>query len=217
MIEIPVINKEGKEIGKETISEELLGGHIRKALLKEAVLMYEANQRVGLANTKTRGEVKGSSRKRWRQKGTGRARIGSGKVSHFRGGGVAHGPRPRDFSYKMPKKARRLALKSALLAKLQSGAVKLIDELKLDAPKTREVHQILQKASFNRSCLVVNSNYDNVLYLSTRNLPYASLMAEKDLNAREVLRHLHILMTKEAFQNMKERFEKELEKKDKKS
>ena len=209
MIEVPIINAEGKEIGKEEIDEQVLGGFVRSALLKEVVLMYENNRRQGTASTKTRGEVKGSTRKRWRQKGTGRARVGSGKVPHFRGGGVAHGPKPREYYYRLPKKAVRLALKSAILAKLKASKVKILDGLQLTVPKTRIVHQLLQKANLTRSCLIVSADFDEALHLATRNLSYANLAPLGELNAREVLRHVNVLFLRDAFVQMKEKYSAE--------
>lgn len=203
MIEVQVIDKEGKKVGVEELDPAILGSKVHHRLLKEAVLMYQANRRLGNAHTKTRGEVAGSTRKRWRQKGTGRARVGSGKVSHWRGGGVVHGPRPRDFSYRLPKKALRLATKSALLAQFLEGKVVLLDELELERPRTKEVYGILRSASLLKKCLLVIDGYDKNILLSTRNIPRVKLSVFKDLNAYWILKYENILMTKKAFDLMK--------------
>lgn len=211
MIKVPVIDKEGKVVGKEELDEQLLGGYVRRSLLKQVVLMYENNQHMGLSSTKTRGEVKGSTKKKWRQKGTGRARVGAGKVPHFRGGGIAHGPVPREISYTLPKKARKKALKSALLAKFKDGSVQILDKLEMEKPKTKEMDELLKKASLQRSCLFVLDRYDRNALLSSRNIPFLQLLPLADLNAHMVLKKMNILFTKASFDAMKESFGKKKE------
>jgi len=127
MIDIAVYNREGQEVERIQVNEELLGGQVRSALLKQAIVMYHANQRVGTAATKNRGRVEGSTRKIYRQKGTGNARMGTIRTPIRKGGGVAFAKLPRDFSQRMPKKQRRLARDSAILSKLQSGQVVVVD------------------------------------------------------------------------------------------
>lgn len=206
MIEVPVIDASGKELKKAKIDEAILGGVVRRTLLKEAVLMYEANQRVGNAATKTRSDIRASNRKLWRQKGTGRARVGNGTVVHFRGGGMAHGPHPRDFSYAIPKKARKQATKSALLAKLQDGEVKILDKLEVKKPSTKEMANLLKSGGFDRSCLVVTKDYDKNALLSIRNIPEKEIAPISELNAYNVIRHRSVLFTQEAFDALVEKY-----------
>ena len=143
MITVAVHNRDGKEIESLKVDEAVLGGHIRYALLKQAIVMYHANKRVGTAATKSRGMVEGSTRKIYKQKGTGNARMGTVRTNIRRGGGVAFAKVARDFGKDMPKKQRRLARDSAILAKLQVGNVVVVDEMKLEQPKTKDLKRCL--------------------------------------------------------------------------
>ncbi|HHT9119270.1 MAG TPA: 50S ribosomal protein L4 [Candidatus Hypogeohydataceae bacterium YC41] len=198
MIELAVYNSQGKEVDKVSMEEERLGGEVKKALLKEAVLMYEANQRVGTACTKTKAEVHGSGRKPWAQKHTGRARAGTIRSPLWRKGGVVFGPKPRDYYYQIPKKARREALRSALLGKLLDREVKVVDSLRLDSPSTKAMAQILKTLGIDGSCLVVARDDDNqTLWKSIRNIPGMALMPASQLNAYEVLKRKTLLITRD--------------------
>jgi large subunit ribosomal protein L4 len=181
------------------VNEELLGGQVRSALLKQAIVMYHANQRVGTAATKNRGRVEGSTRKIYRQKGTGNARMGTVRTPIRKGGGVAFAKLPRDFSQRMPKKQRRLARDSAILSKLQSGQVVVVDELNFTQPKTREFARILKNLKIDRSCLVAIPQQDVNLYKSARNVPKVDVMVISDLNAGDICSKKKMLFTKDAF------------------
>ena len=202
MIDVTVYNKEGKELDKISVDETLFGETIRYDLLKQAIVMYHANKRVGTAATKSRGMVAGSTRKLFRQKGTGNARVGNARTGKRVGGGVTFAKVARDFGKDMPKKQRRLACDSALLAKLQSGAVMVIDELKIDAPKTKEMVGILNNLNIDRSCLVTVANQDVNIYKSARNIQKVDVMVMGDLNAGIICNKQKILFTKEAFENL---------------
>lgn len=197
MIELAVYNGQGKEVEKLSLAEERLGGEVKKALLKEAVLMYEANKRVGTACTKTKAEVHGSGRKPWAQKHTGRARAGTVRSPLWRKGGVVFGPKPRDYSYQIPKKAKKAALHSALLGKLLDGEVTVVDMLELDTPRTKKMVQLLKTLGIHESCLVVAKDDNHVLWKSVRNIPGMALMPASQLNAYEILRRKRLLITKD--------------------
>ena len=199
MITVPVHNKEGKEVESLEVAEADFGGKVRADLLKQAIVMYHANKRVGTAATKSRGMVAGSTRKIYRQKGTGNARAGSIRTVIRRGGGVAFAKVKRDFSKDMPKKQRRLATRSAILAKLLSESVVVIDQLDFAQPKTKDFVQVLGNLKIDRSCLVAVPGRDDNLYKSARNIPKVGVMLVSDLNAGDICSKQKMLFTKEAF------------------
>jgi large subunit ribosomal protein L4 len=199
MIDIKVYNREGKELENLHVDEALFGGTIRVALLKQAIVMYHANKRVGTAATKSRGMVDGSTRKIYRQKGTGNARAGSIRTPVRVGGGRTFAKVARDFSKDMPKKQRRLACDSALLAKMQSGRVMIVDELSFDAPKTGEFSRVLGNLKIDRSCLVTLPESDTNVYKSARNIYKVDVMKINDLNAGDICNKQNVLFTKDAF------------------
>ena len=204
MIEIPVFDRTGEEASSMTVDESRLvgGGKVHMKLLKQAVLMYEANRRQGTIKTKNRNEVAGSTAKLYRQKGTGHARMGSNRSPVRRGGGAAFGPRPRKFGWQMPKKARRLATRSALLAKLRDGEIKVVDSLALDDIKTKQVIELLASLKLNGSCLLVPHQYNRELMLSARNLPKVGVNDAAGLNAHEILKHRWLVMEKQALEKL---------------
>src|SRR5918999_3213137 len=153
MIEVPVFNQSGQEIDKLQVDEAKLGGEVRTNLLKQALVMYHANKRQGTVRTLARGEVAGSTRKMFRQKGTGNARTGGIRNPIKKGGGHAKQKRPKDWRQALPKKAKRLARNSALLSKFQSGDVRVIDAINLDGIKTKPVAQMFKALGIDRSCL----------------------------------------------------------------
>ena len=166
--------------------------------------MYQANKRVGTHDTRTRGEIRGSNAKPWRQKGTGRARSGTRKSPIWKGGGVVFGPHPRDYRFGMNKKQRRLALRSVLMAKLRDGDVKVIDRLEVDTPKTSAVAKILGALGVSGSCLIGTAELDRNLYLSTRNIRGAQVMPVADFNALDVLRAQTIVLTQDALDRLQD-------------
>lgn len=161
--------------------------------------MYHANKRVGTAATKSRGMVQGSCRKLFRQKGTGNARVGNSRTGKRVGGGVTFAKVARDFGKDMPKKQRRLATDSAILDKLQSGSVVIVDELTFEAPRTKDFAAVLSNLNIDRSCVVTVNETDSNLYKSARNIPKVAILRVADLNAGDICNRQKMLFTKEAF------------------
>lgn len=204
MIELAVYNSQGKEVDKLSLEEKQLGGEVKKALLKEAVLMYEANKRVGTACTKTKAEVRGSGKKPWAQKHTGRARAGMTRSPLWRKGGVVFGPKPRDYSYHIPKKARREALRSALLGKFLDGEVTVVEGLEFDGPSAKKMAQLLNHLGIHESCLIVARDDNQTLWKSARNIPGIALMSASQLNAYEVLKRKKLLITRDQLNSLQQ-------------
>jgi len=199
MIDLAVYNRDGQEVESLKVNESILGRSVRYPLLKQAIVMYQANRRVGTAATKGRSMVAGSTRKLFRQKGTGRARIGNIRTGKRVGGGVTFAKDTRDFSKRMPKKQKRLARDSAILSKILSGDIVVVDELNFEKPRTVDFVNILDNLKINRSCLGTVSNYDENLYKSARNIAKIAVMPVAELNAGDICRYRKILFTKEAF------------------
>jgi len=198
MLEVPVYNTSGEKIDTLQVDEALFGGKVNASLLKQAIVTYHANKRQGTAKTKTRAEVEGSTRKLYRQKGTGNARRGNIRTNVMRGGGNAFGKRPRDFRKDFPKKMRRAALKSALLAKMLGQDLMVIDGLKADAPKTKQMAGVMKNLKINRSCLLTLAQRDVNLYLSARNIQDLTVRIAEELNAFDVATRQKMLVTSEA-------------------
>jgi large subunit ribosomal protein L4 len=199
MIDVAVHNRQGKEVESLQVDESIFGGCVRINLLKQAIVMYHANKRVGTAATKSRGMVKGSTRKLFRQKGTGNARVGNARTGKRVGGGVTFAKVARDFGKSMPRKQRQLATQSAILAKLQSGSVVIVDELNFDAPRTKDFAGVLSNLKIDRSCLVTVDGMNDNLYKSLRNIQKISMLAVADLNAGDICNKQKVLFTKDAF------------------
>ena len=200
MIDIPVYNREGEEVDRMQIDEGLLGGKINVGLLKQALVMYHANQRQGSATTKSRGMKTGSTIKLYRQKGTGRARMGANRTVIRRGGGVAFAKVPRNFRQRMPKKQRRLVRNMAILSKMQSNDTVVIDELAFEEPKTKDFAGILSKLQIDRSCLVAMPDYNINVYKSLRNIPRVAMLEVDQLNAGDICRRQKLLLTRSALE-----------------
>ncbi|UCG35143.1 MAG: 50S ribosomal protein L4 [Candidatus Omnitrophota bacterium] len=212
MSKIGVLNTSGKEVEKIDLDSAVFDGKVNKALMQQAVVTYLANQRMGLASTKTRAEVKGSGRKPWRQKGTGRARVGSIRSPLWRGGGVTFGPKPRSFRKQFPKRMKALALKSALNAKLKDDQIIIVDGITLKSNKTKDFFGILKKLKVDsqKVRLVVKDMQDN-LKLSCRNITNAFVDVAKDLNTYQALDCKKLLLTKEALKEIETRVKKWLQ------
>lgn len=199
MIDLAVYNTDGQEVESLKVDEAAFGGSVRYTLLKQAIVMYHANKRVGTAATKSRGMVAGSSRKLFRQKGTGNARVGNIRTGKRVGGGVTFAKSLRDFGKRMPKKQRRLARDSAILAKLLSNNVVVVDGLNFEKPKTKDFIGILNNLKIERSCLVTISSEDVNLCKSANNIPKVTVMPVDELNAGDICNYRKMLFTKEAF------------------
>ena len=198
MIDLAVYNKDGKEVESIEIDTAVLGGRVRHDLLKQAIVMYHSHKRVGTAATKGRSDVVGSGKKMYRQKGTGHARMGNRRTGKRVGGGVTFAKRARDFSLDMPKKQRRLARDSAVLAKLRSQEVVVVDGLAFEKPRTKDFAGVLKNLKIERSCLLAIPGYDENVYKSARNIDRVDVMLVGQLNAADVLNHRQVLFTKDA-------------------
>src|SRR6187549_2262758 len=204
---VKVRNLKNKEVGEVTLSDAVFGVELNKALIYEAVKCYLANQRQGTSSTKTRGEVQGSGKKLWKQKGTGRARIASLRSPLWKGGGNVHGPQPRDWSYKMPKKMRRGALRSALSERLREGNLIVIDEFGFKAPKTKDVLEAVAGLGLveNRKrtkTLIVDSLDNENLVMSSRNVEKTKVTNSFGLNIYDILYHEKVLISKVAIEEL---------------
>jgi large subunit ribosomal protein L4 len=202
MITVPVYDIQGKEVEQMKIDEAVLGGKVKLALLKQALVMYHANKRQGTVATKSRGMVAGSTRKLYKQKGTGNARAGAVRTPVRRGGGVAFAKINRDFRQDMPKKQRRLARNSAILAKFQSEDVVVVNQLQFESPKTKNFVKILNNLKIDRSCLVAIEEYNLNLYKSVRNIPRVDSLPVIQLNAGDICSRRKLLFTKAALEKL---------------
>ena len=202
MIEVRVYNADGGDAGRIEVDETWFGGKVRMDVLRLAVRRHEANQRRGTAATKSRGMVHGARRKIFRQKHTGRARMGTIRNPIRRGGGTTFAKKARDFGVGMPKKMRRQALDSALLARLLDAEVIVLDGLALEEPRTREVARVLKTVGVERSCLLALPVGEKILYKSARNLPRVRVRQVTDLNAYDVLWPNRVVFTRPAFEAM---------------
>lgn len=197
-------NAEGKRTGDVDLRDDIFGVPIKDDILHQAVVRHLANQRAGTAAAKTRGEVSGGGRKPWRQKGTGRARVGSIRSPLWRGGGITFGPRPRSYKQAMPRKMRRLALKSALSARVGEGDLVVIEELQLPAPKTKEAVRLLESLEAAGNILLVIREEQRDLMLATRNIPGVCLKLADHLSAYDVLAADKVIMTSMAMARIEE-------------
>ena len=202
MIEIPIYNQTGSKVDTLQVDEQKLGGEVRTNLLKQALVMYHANKRQGTVRTLARGEVEGSTRKIYRQKGTGNARQGSIRQPVRVGGGHAKNKRPKEWRQAMPKKARRLATRSAILAKIQAKDIRVVDRIALEQPKTRFVAQVFKALGIDRSCLLAVNGRDEQLERSARNIDRLTLTSVAQLNAWDIMRNRTLLVTREGFEQI---------------
>lgn len=205
MLEIDVLSQTGAKLEKLELPPHIFGVKVNPYLLHEVVRMYQANERQGTASTKNRGEVSGSGRKPWRQKGTGRARVGSIRSPLWRKGGVIFGPRPRDYSYSVPRRKLKIALSQALSDKLNNGELMVVDKIELANPKTKEMAKIINNLNPGKKGLLVLAKVDERLKKASRNIPFLSLVTAKEINAYQVLGHHKVILTKEALAGLGER------------
>jgi large subunit ribosomal protein L4 len=204
MPSVDVIDLNNKVVGTVELADEVFGVPVNENLLYEAVRHHLAGTRRGTASTKTRHEVAGSGKKLWKQKGTGRARMGSIRSPLWRHGGTTHGPQPRDYSYKLPRKMQLGALKSALSAKLRDGELRVIHEFSIGEPKSKLMRQALDGLQAARTVLVVDNGDNRNLALSSRNLEGVKLVASREVNVYDLLGHSQILMSRAAAQKLSE-------------
>jgi len=204
MPSIGVYNAAGEHVGELNLNEEIFGIEPHGPVLHQAVVRYLAGKRRGTHDTKTRAEVRGGGRKPWRQKGTGRARHGSIRSPIWRKGGIVFGPHPRDYAFPMPRKMRRLALRSALAAKLRKGQVTVLDRLELPEVRTREMRRVLDNLEVTGSALVVTSEPDHNVRRATRNIPGVKYTPVAGLTVYDLLAHERLIITREALSRVEE-------------
>ncbi len=200
MIEIPVHNQEGKQVDTLQVEESLLGGEIRHTLLKQAYVRIHANQRIGAAANKSRGMTSFSTRKLYKQKGTGNARRGSAGTNVMRSGGVAFAKRPKSWRQALPKKMRRLANRNALLAKAIDNEIKLVEGFGADSVSTKGFKQLMNALNINRTCLVATENVNSPEAKSARNIEHVDVTLVDRLNVFDVLNHRFLLADKATFE-----------------
>src|SRR5262245_48006709 len=199
---VDVVNLDGKKVGEVELADAVFGAKVNSHLLHEASRWYLASSRSGTHKTKDKSEVSGAGRKLWRQKGTGRARVGSIRSPLWRHGGTVHGPKPRDYSYALPKKMLLGALRSALSAKLAEQKLAVVDEWTLDTHKTKALRSALDKLNYTKSALLVAYGENRNLELASRNLDGVKLSATNVLQPYDVLRHDLLLLSKEAVMSL---------------
>ncbi len=204
MSKVAVLSQAGASVGDIELNEAIFGIEPNEAVLFEAVVQQRASLRQGNHKVKNRSEVAGGGRKPWRQKGTGRARQGSIRSPQWRGGGVVFGPTPRSYSYKLPRKVRRLALLSALSSKVREENLIVLDGLAFDAPKTKDFVQVLKDLSIDKKALIVTADLDETVELSARNIPGISVITANGINVLDLVAHEKLVMTKAAVQKLEE-------------
>ncbi|MCM3790984.1 50S ribosomal protein L4 [Domibacillus sp. 8LH] len=204
MAKVKVLNQTGSEVGDIELNDAVFGIEPNEHVVFEAVVMQRASLRQGNHKVKNRSEVRGGGRKPWKQKGTGRARQGSIRSPQWRGGGVVFGPTPRSYSYKLPKKVRRLALKSALSSKVQEQNILVLEALSFDAPKTKEFTAVLKNLSVDSKALIVTDTVNEFVALSARNIPGVTVVEASGINILDLLGHDKLIMTKAAVEKVEE-------------
>jgi len=203
MANVKVFNMSGNEVGSIELNDNIFAVEVNEHVMHQAVVQYLANQRQGTKSAKTRSEVRGGGRKPWRQKGTGRARQGSIRSPQWKGGGVVFAPKPRDFSFKLNKKVKRLALKSALTSKVNESKFIVMDELKLEQIKTKEMKNVLNNINVSKALIVVEDGNRNVV-LSARNIPNVKTASVNTINVYDILKFDTFVVTKQAVENIQE-------------
>ena len=204
MPNVALFKQDGSQIGEVTLNEEIFGIEPNESVVYDAIIMQRASLRQGTHAVKNRSAVRGGGRKPWRQKGTGRARQGSIRSPQWRGGGVVFGPTPRSYSYKLPKKVRRLAIKSVLSEKVAENKLVVVDALSFDAPKTKEFKQVSANLSIDKEVLIVLEQGNDFAALSARNLPNVSVIASNNVTVLDVVANDKVLATQTALTQIEE-------------
>ncbi|WP_449621796.1 50S ribosomal protein L4 [Robertmurraya sp. Marseille-Q9965] len=204
MPKVTLFNQAGSQVGEVELNASVFGIEPNNHVLFEAVVAQRASLRQGTHKTKIRSEVAGGGRKPWRQKGTGRARQGSIRSPQWRGGGTVFGPVPRSYSYKLPKKVRRLAIKSALSSKVLEESILVIESLAFETPKTKDFKGFLKGLSVESKALIVTADLDENVALSARNIPGVTVVTADGINVLDVLGHDKLIMTKAAVEKVEE-------------
>ncbi|MGY3716673.1 50S ribosomal protein L4 [Sutcliffiella cohnii] len=204
MPKVSLFNQSGSQVGEIELNDAVFGIEPNNSVIFDAIMMQRASLRQGTHKVKGRSEVAGGGRKPWRQKGTGRARQGSIRSPQWRGGGIVFGPTPRSYSYKLPKKVRRLAIKSALSSKVQENEVLVLEGLAFDAPKTKDMKGVLSNLDITRKALIVTGDDNENVVLSARNIPGVTVIAANGVNVLDVVNHDKVIFTKDAVQKLEE-------------
>ncbi|MFH0801477.1 MAG: 50S ribosomal protein L4 [bacterium] len=204
MPKVSLYNVEGKALEEMDLTDAIFGVKVSHGTLHLALVRQLANARMGTACTKTRAEVRGGGKKPWKQKGTGRARHGSSRSPIWKGGGVTFGPRPRDFSFSLPRKMRRLALRSALSLRAGQKGVSVLENLSFEKPSTKQVVKMLENLNITGKVLIIAKNMEENFVKSVRNLPEAKMISVHNLNVHDLLNYEHLLIEKEALASMEE-------------
>jgi large subunit ribosomal protein L4 len=204
MPKLDVLNVSGEKIGDIDLNPGIFGIEVNEYVLHDVVKNYLANQRQGTQSAKTRAEVRGGGKKPFRQKGTGRARQGTTRAPHYIGGGVAFAPKPRDYSYKLPKRVKRLALFSALSAKVAAGEIIVLDELAMESPKTKDMIKILSNIKAEKKSLIVLPQVDENVIRSSSNIQGVKSTFVGQLNVYDILNHNNFIITKKALETIEE-------------
>ncbi len=204
MPKVAIYNINGQQVGDIELKEEVFGIEPNKHVLHQAVVLQLASRRLGTASTKTRAEVRGGGRKPWRQKGTGRARHGSTRSPIWTGGGITFGPKPRKYGFSIPKKVRRLALKSALSSKVLAGEIIVLDDLSIEQPKTKDMAKILDNLKVADKALVVTADSNENVEKSARNIPGVKPLSASGLNVYDILKYGKLVITKDAVAKVEE-------------
>lgn len=206
MPKVTLYNMEGSGVGELELSDRVFGIEPNGPVVHEAVVQYLAGLRRGTSSTKKRGEVRGGGRKPWRQKGTGRARVGSSRSPIWRGGGITFGPKPRDYSFHIPKKKLNLAMRSVLSNKVEDANLTVVEGLQFEGPKTKAMVGVLDALSLKEKTLIVLAEEDMTVIKSGRNLPNVKLVTVEDLNVYDMVKAAKVLMTKDAVAKVEEVF-----------
>jgi len=204
MPKVAVYNVDGSQVGEIELNDSVFGIEPNVYVLHDAVVMQQASLRQGTHKVKGRSEVRGGGRKPWKQKGTGRARQGSTRSPQWKGGGTVFGPTPRSYSYKLPRKVRRLAIRSALSSKVKENEIVVLDQLSLEQPKTKQMVGILNKLNVERKALIVAADYNDNVALSARNIPGVKFVAADGINVLDVLVYDKLIITKDAVAKVEE-------------
>lgn len=206
MPKVSVYNIDGKQVSELELADGVFGIEPNKYVVHSAAVLQQASLRAGTHDTKGRSEVRGGGRKPWKQKGTGRARQGSIRSPQWVGGGTVFGPTPRSYGFKLPRKVRRLAIKSVLSSKVIENQIIVLDQLSLSGPKTKDITKLLSNLKVERKALVVTADFDYNVAVSTRNIPGVKFVAADGINVLDMLKHDHLIITKDAVAKVEEVF-----------
>lgn len=202
MVQVKLFNQTGSEAGNVELSDDIFAIEPNENAITDTILMIRASKRQGTHAVKNRSAVRGGGRKPWRQKGTGRARAGSSRSPIWRGGGVVFGPTPRSYSYKTPRKSRRIAIKSVLSQKVLDNELIVVDALTLDTPKTKEFKAILSNLNVDKKVLLVLENTNDIVFKSARNIPNVKVVSSDNVSVLDVVYHDYLLITQTALEEL---------------